>query len=75
MFLPQTPFCPSGSLQYNLTYPERHAQPMDPEKLRELLAAVNLEVSATACYRRFSLGCKLFLATHADGCRCVAAPT
>ena len=48
MFLPQTPFCPSGSLQYKLTYPERHAGQMEPEKLRELLAAVNLEVSAAA---------------------------
>lgn len=41
LFLPQTPYCPLGSLQDQLTYPVR-AKQMPVEELRACLAEVNL---------------------------------
>jgi putative ATP-binding cassette transporter len=42
MFLPQTPYCPVGSLQAQLTYPDR-APPIPMEKLRQLLHDCSLD--------------------------------
>ena len=43
MFLPQTPYCPTGSLQDKLTYPDRLDEEMSTADLRAVLTEVNLE--------------------------------
>ena len=43
MFLPQTPYCPPGSLQDQLAYPEQLTTSMNDAELRELLHQVKLD--------------------------------